>query len=319
MNLSSVFIGPDRVLTSQLLLAFEELGGIAVLRDLAQYPQDHEAIRMVRSIAPKLICLGLSDKDRSFALIELLQSEFPGIRIAVFNDTVEPQLLLKLMQHGIRKYIAPPFEADQLAEVLIRLRDAALKNPITTPTTNLVYSFLPSKPGPGTTTPAIHTAVAMSKFPDAHSLLMDLDLNSGLLRFLLKLDNEHTILEAAQHATAMDESLLPQLVCPVGNLDVIYTVRITPGIRVEGEQVRALIDYARKQYKAICVDLSGNMERYSMEIMQESKTIFIVCTPEIPSLHLAREKFQFLKAEGLDDKVKFLLNRQSKSALLQLD
>jgi len=319
MNLPCVVIGPDRVLTSQLLLAFKELGGIAVLRDLAQYPQDREAIRMVRSIAPKFICLDLSDKDRSFALIELLQSEFPGIQIAVFNETVEPQLLLKLMQHGIREYIAPPFEADQLAAVLIRLRDAALKHPITPSTTNFVYSFLPSKPGSGTTTLAINTAVAMSKYPDANSLLMDLDLNSGLVRFLLKLDNEHTILEAARHATAMDEALWSQLVCPVGNLDVIHTARITPGIRIEVEQARALIDYVRKQYKAICVDLSGNMERYSMEIMQESKSTFIVCTPEIPSLHLALEKFQFLKAEGLGEKVKFLLNRHSRSDLLQIE
>jgi pilus assembly protein CpaE len=319
MNLSCVVIGPDRELASQLLVAFEELGGIAIARDFHQYPQDHEALRMVRSLAPKLICLGLSDQARSFALIDLLQNEFPGIQIAVFHNSVEPQLLLKLMQHGIREYIAPPFDPDQLAEVLIRLRDAALKNPISSPTTNLVYSFLPSKPGSGTTTLAINTSVAMSKMPEANTLLMDLDLNSGLVRFLLKLDNDFTILDAAQHAPAMDEALWPQIVCPVGNLDVIHTARITPGVRVESSHARALIDYARKQYKAICVDLSGNMERYSMEVMQESKTVFLVCTPEIPSLHLAREKFQFLKAEGLDEKVKFLLNRHTKTDLLQIE
>jgi phosphoribosylformylglycinamidine synthase len=48
------------------------------------------------------------------------------------------------------------------------------------------------------------------------------------------------------------------------------------------------------------VDLSGNLERYSIEIMQDCKRIMLVCTPEIPSLHLAREKINFLKTLDLD-------------------
>ncbi len=49
--------------------------------------------------------------------------------------------------------------------------------------------------------------------------------------------------------------------------------------------------------------MSGNLERYSLEIMHESKRIFLVCTPEIPSLHLAREKYLYLKQLDLGDRV----------------
>ena len=145
---------------------------------------------------------------------------------------------------------------------------------------------------------------------------MDLDLNSGLIRFLLKLDNEYTILDAAKHASNMDEALWPSLVTSLGKLDVLHAGKISPGVRIENDQIRNLIDYARKNYTAISVDLSGNMEKYSTEVMQESKKIFVVCTPEIPSLHLAREKFNYLKDTGLSDKVSFLLNRQSNNDIL---
>jgi pilus assembly protein CpaE len=64
------------------------------------------------------------------------------------------------------------------------------------------------------------------------------------------------------------------------------------------------------------VDLSGNMEKHSLEIMQESKRVFLVCTPEIPSLHLAREKFSYLKSMDLDDRVAILLNRCQKRATI---
>jgi Flp pilus assembly CpaE family ATPase len=71
----------------------------------------------------------------------------------------------------------------------------------------------------------------------------------------------------------------------------------------------------RRNYQALVFDLSGNLERYSLEAMQESKRVFLVCTPEIPSLHLAREKMGFLKTVGLDQRVSILLNRVSKKPL----
>ena len=57
------------------------------------------------------------------------------------------------------------------------------------------------------------------------------------------------------------------------------------------------------------------MERYSLDVIQESRKVFLVCTPEIPSLHLAREKMGFLKTLGLDTKVSVLLNRVNKRPL----
>lgn len=319
MTVNCVVIGPDRDLATQLLACFEELGGIKVQRDLHQYPHEYELLRMIRSLAPQILFLSLHNHDRCFEIIQILQNEYPALQVAVFHSSVEPSTLIKLMQNGIREYIAPPFDPDQMAEVLIRIRDAALKNPLSTPSTNLVYSFLPSKPGSGTTTLAINTSLAMAKQPETPVLLMDLDLNSGLIRFLLKLDNDYTILDAVEHAANMDEALWPQIVCSLGQLDVIHTAKITPGVRLESTHVRTLLDYARKNYKAICVDLSGNMEKYAIEVMNESKTIFLVCTPEIPSLHLAREKYQFLKESGLEEKVAFLLNRNGKADLLQIE
>ena len=64
----------------------------------------------------------------------------------------------------------------------------------------------------------------------------------------------------------------------------------------------------------ICADLSGNLEKYSIELMHESKKIFLVCTPEIPSLHLAREKIAFLRTFDLDSRVSVILNRSLKKA-----
>ena len=61
--------------------------------------------------------------------------------------------------------------------------------------------------------------------------------------------------------------------------------------------------------------MSGNLERYSLELMQEAKRVLLVCTPEIPSLHLAREKMNFLKTLDLDSRISVILNRCQKKGL----
>ena len=71
----------------------------------------------------------------------------------------------------------------------------------------------------------------------------------------------------------------------------------------------------RRNYQALCFDLSGNLERYSLEIMQDCKRILLVCTPEIPSLHLAREKLLSLRNFDLDTRVSVMLNRCHKKAV----
>jgi len=54
-------------------------------------------------------------------------------------------------------------------------------------------------------------------------------------------------------------------------------------------------------------------------ILDESKKIYLVCTPEIPSLHLAREKYLYLKRLELHDRVCILLNRCQKRPLISPD
>ena len=49
--------------------------------------------------------------------------------------------------------------------------------------------------------------------------------------------------------------------------------------------------------------------------MAESKRVLLVCTPEIPSLHLAREKLTFLRQVELDTRVAVVLNRCHKKPL----
>jgi pilus assembly protein CpaE len=120
------------------------------------------------------------------------------------------------------------------------------------------------------------------------------------------------VTHAAENAFRLDENLWKQLVAAAGDLDVLPAGKIQPGFRIEPAQVRGLLDFARRHYKAICADLSGNMEKYSLDVIQEARIVFLVCTAELPSLHLAREKLSLLRSLDLADRVQIVLNRSNK-------
>jgi len=58
------------------------------------------------------------------------------------------------------------------------------------------------------------------------------------------------------------------------------------------------------------------MEKYSLELLRESGRIFLVCTPEIPSLHLGAEKLKYLRGLDLAGRVEILLNRSQQRSVL---
>ena len=310
--LRSIIICPDQELSESLQANLLDLGHVAVLKSIDKYPHAHELTRIVRTNGPQIIFLSVQQIDRALEVVKELEQSAPGVQFVAIARTTDPQVLIDVMRVGIREFFSLPFNLRVLADCISRLREALEKRPVVMDCTDLLFAFLPSKAGSGTSTIAVNAAMAMSRLNDSRVLLTDLDLNCGMIRFMLKLENEYSIVDAAEHSLAMDENLWPQLVTTIGNLDVLHAGRINPSFRLEGTHVRHLLDFARRNYRSICVDLSGNMEKFSLEIMLESKKIFLVCTPEIPSLHLAREKYLFLKNIDLGDRVSVLLNRCTK-------
>ena len=310
--LRSIIICPDQELSESLQANLLDLGHVAVLKSIDKYPHAHELTRIVRTNGPQIIFLSVQQIDRALEVVKELEQSAPGVQFVAIARTTDPQVLIDVMRVGIREFFSLPFNLRVLADCISRLREALEKRPVVMDCTDLLFAFLPSKAGSGTSTIAVNAAMAMSRLNDSRVLLIDLDLNCGMIRFMLKLENEYSIVDAAEHSLAMDENLWPQLVTTIGNLDVLHAGRINPSFRLEGTHVRHLLDFARRNYRSICVDLSGNMEKFSLEIMLESKKIFLVCTPEIPSLHLAREKYLFLKNIDLGDRVSVLLNRCTK-------
>jgi len=301
-------------LAEELQELLSQVNTIGIVRWVDHYPNTIDLGRTLRAHSPQVVFLGLQDMDAAFETASRIEACVPGMQIVTFGKSADPQALISLMRVGIREYLSAPFQLSDTMETLARAKDNLERNPLRPFESEYIFSFLPAKPGVGTSTIAMNAAWACSRQPDTKTLLIDLDLNSGMQRFMLKLDNEYSIVDAAENAFKLDETLWPQLVTSISQMDVLHSGRLNPGYRIEGAQIRSMVEFARRNYRSVAVDLSGNMEKYSIEIMQESKRVFLVTTPEIASLHLARERFHYLRQLDLGDRIHLILNRAQKRA-----
>jgi pilus assembly protein CpaE len=314
--LRGIVICPDFDLNDRLDTVLADIGVVNITRTLDRYPNSLELLRFLRAHAPQVVFLSIESMIKALDVSREIEKNTPGVQVVAVGRACDPQILLELMRAGIREYASLPFDRQGLSESLLRIRNALDAKPPEIESTDNVFSFLPSKAGVGTSTIALNASVAVSRLPGANTLLSDFDLNSGMIRFMLKLENQYAVTDAAEHSLEMDESLWPQMVTSIDSLDVLHAGKLNPDFRVEPTQIRHLMEFMRRNYRVLCFDLSGNLEKYSLEVMHESKRIFLVCTPEIPSLHLAREKYLYLKQLDLGDRVSVLLNRCQKRPLI---
>lgn len=310
--LRSILICPDPELCAELHKAVAETQAASVVRLIERYPAEVELARILRAHAPQIVFLSIDSMELAIRIAGQIEQIVPGCQVIAVGRSCDAETLMMVMRAGIREFVAYPFDRRQVWESILHADQCLAKRPVMMQASDLVYSFLPAKPGVGATTLALNAS--MSAQADGGVLLLDFDLNCGMTRFLLKLDPGHSIVDALEHASQMDEQLWPQLVQKCGGVDVLHSGVAKPDIRIQSLQVQHLMEFARRNYKVICADLSGNLEKYSLEVMHESKQVFLVCTPELAVLHLAREKMQYLQGLDLSGRVSILLTRYTKKS-----
>ncbi len=314
MLLRTVVLGADEELSERLETVFFETGRFGLVRRLPSYPDSQSLGRLVRVHAPQVVFLCADDVPRAAQVKRYLEETAANLPVVAFGRDSDPKTLMELMRLGVREFLPAPFRPGDLLEIAARVETYLAEHPPPAVPTARLFSFLPAKPGVGASTLAVNLAAAMAEPGQTRVLLADFDFNSGLVAFMLKLNPSSTIIEAALHSEELDEESWPQLVTRAGNLDVLPCGRPEPGTRVEPIQIYRMISFAERQYDVILADLSGNLEKYSIELMAESTRIFLVTTPEVPPLHLARDRLEFLRSIDAAGRVSVLLNRWSKKS-----
>jgi MinD-like ATPase involved in chromosome partitioning or flagellar assembly len=175
---------------------------------------------------------------------------------------------------------------------------------------SVMVCFLPVQGGNGASTVSLHVAEAISHHLNERVLLSDFDFHSGTLAFRLGLKPAHTLGDVFEWSQNK-EQLWEKVVCRWKKLDVLVAPPSNSSIHPHSlDRLPDLFVSALERYPYVIVDHPDAIYSSSRHILMLSDLVYLVCTPEITSLHLARRKVQQIRAMGVPgERLRLIVNR----------
>lgn len=306
-TMNCVMIAPEGANVKMLREAIHGSFTFEMTSWLREFPDESALQRMLRLSVPDLIVVDFSDMDKALRCINVIHANAPHTEIiALCEENIT--VLSTLLRAGVRDYVTASSSFESIIETLKAQYLRLSTRPESARTGGDIISFLPAKPGSGASTIASNSAFAASKNPAKRTLLADFDRNSGVLAFLFKLRSEHNLRDALMEVQDMDVDLWTRIRSQVGDLDILPSDIDSTG-QFEGNRAQRLLQFFRRAYDLSCIDLSGQLDSTSIEVLLESKRIYLVCTQELACQHLLLRKVERLRRAGIDKQMRLIVNR----------
>jgi pilus assembly protein CpaE len=309
--LTALSIIPDRELASQLAAALERTRSFQILSEFNSYPSPQTLEIRLRQTKPDVILLDLAtDLDQACELIRgvssfNLQTHVVGLHVRNDSDAI-----LRSLRSGASEFLYAPFDAQTQNDAVARLRRLLQPEPAAASEPGSIIAFSSAKPGSGASTLAAQTAFALRRTTSGRVLLADFDLMGGMIGFYLKLTNTKSLLDLLPLAERLDDGAWAAAVAAADGVDILAAPETPYAGPVDAARLHAVMEYARMNYDWVVIDLPVVFQRLSLMTISESDRAFLVSTPELPSLHLARKAVNLLDQLGFPkERFQILMNR----------
>ncbi len=309
--LTALSIIPDRELASQFSAAIERTRAFQILSEFKTYPSQQTLEIRLRQTKPDVLLLDLaSDVEAACELIRSvasfnLQTHVVGLHVRNDSDTI-----LRSLRMGASEFLYAPFDVQTQNEAVARLRRLLQPGPADEIEPGTIIAFSSAKPGSGASTLAAQTAFALRRASSQRVLLADFDLMGGMIGFYLKLNNSKSLLDALQSAERLSEGVWSSCVATADGVDILPAPETPYAGPVDAARLHAVLEHARMNYDWVVLDLPVVFQRLSLMAISESDRAFLVSTPELPSLHLARKAVNLLDQLGFPkDRFQIMMNR----------
>ncbi len=230
-----------------------------------------------------------------------LVAEVPEVGIVLLVREPSRAVLSAALHAGVRALSVLPVVPDDLARALSEAAAwSRVVRPRLTPATyegfggsglGMLVVLAGAKGGVGTTTLAVHLALAAATFSSQrHACLVDLDLQSGDVRSLLdlpRLRDFSKLAEAGDRLTLL--AIEDQLTLHRSGLRVLLAP--ADGERAEGAApglVRRVLGHLRARFDLVIVDAGGSTTPAAATAVSMADQAVIVLTPDSPALRAAR-------------------------------
>ncbi len=288
--------------------------------DDAQFGELNTLVERINLVRPDVLVVEIGGLgERTEETLRTLKSCASNPDIIVVDSVAQPMLIIAAMRGGAMEYLYPPFD-NRLRTALQRVWvNRGIQNP--EQHAGKTLGFLSVKGGCGATTIACHLAREFQRQTERRILLADLDLDSGMIQFLMKTDSPYSVLDAVTNVHRLDACFWKALVSNgTPRLEVITAPARGPAGPVEEIPFRHVLRFTRSQYDWILADLGRGLNPVSLSLLGEIDECFLVTTPDVPALYKAKHLMATLVEGGYRrDHLRVIVNRAEKNAEMTLE
>lgn len=275
---------------------------IEVIRDIQHIPHEHELRRLIGAIAPEIVIVDLTNPE-ALEYARAVHEVAPKTAVIGFGPTLQNALLAEKV--GFDALL----DAGDGPEALLAAIQATLRNRFNG-IEKFLYCFVPAKAGSGCSTVVMNTAAAFIRQGARRVLVMDADLRSGILAIMLGTQTTRGIQSVLSNISTIDRHRLPDFIHQTEGVDYLFSSRSLDSAPPDWSDYFHLLGVARSVYDAILVDLPELINPATYELVRRAARTFIVTTPEIPAMTLARHRFDELNRLKLEQQqLGLLVNR----------
>lgn len=282
-----------------------------IVADLDSYPTAQALDSKLRQLRPEVVLIDVATKlDAATELIRYATSLKPPVHVVGLHTHNDSEAILRSLRFGASEFLYAPFDVSIQEAAISRIQKLLQPSGAMDRVKGKVVVFSSAKPGSGASTLAIQTAYALRRATGRRVLVVDFDLLSGSTAFYLNAQHDYSLIDVLQHSDRMTHELWSTVTVDADGIDVLPAPEMPYIDAIEPRKMGEILEHGRQNYDWTVVDLPCIFNRLSLLSVMEADRAFLVSTPELASLHLARRAVKLLTQIGMDSqKFQVLINR----------
>lgn len=307
-NQSTVLAWPQTQKGAEHIRAMVSSSPMAKLAGLEESLQALEEKAL--ALSPGIILLEMPGGINGTAsLLERLRRKNPRSSLMVLSDSDRPEDILSALRLGVREYLTEPVEPQEFNDAVLRL----LRQETTAGTSQgSLISVMGVKGGVGASSVALNLAWALSRDAQNRIALVDLDIASGDLAWMLDEKPGRDLTQVAANFDRLDASFMEGIL--IETSPGLHLLAAPPDAiaaeEVKSEHVQRALELLRDSHQMVVADLPSRLDEVGLTALERSDKILLVLEPTMVGLKAARRLLSLSEEIwGGEGKLSIVVNR----------
>jgi len=250
--------------------------------------------------------------DKALDLVAKLAASSPDCNILVVSSSTDGGVILRAMRAGAKEFLTQPLQLQDLVQALGRIRERRYGHGPGKSRANSVIAVAGATGGVGTTSIAVNLGCCLAQNKENLVTLVDLDLCLGDADVFLDTIPDYTLVDVAQNVTRLDFTLLKRsLTKHASGLFLLpRPVHMQEMANITGDDLHRVLGLLKATFTHLVLDLSKSYTPLDMVALESADHVLLVTQMDLPCLrNVVRLMMSFGEIDGLDDKIKIVVNR----------